>query len=175
MRTARPGAGGPRGGWSGIIAALCSARSARRGHATRRRRRPAALTLRQKSTCSVCSARPCAATAASVRLVTRAQFSRHSTRRRGQQRSRCDRQSSVTWPHPDSVTDARLGHLWREHGDRGPGLRTARLARPWPRPCGSSVAGRQPNRPGERSAVYRGRTEPSEFKELAACNDAARI
>lgn len=103
------------------MAALCSARSTRRGHAALRRRRPAALTLRQKSTCSVCSARPCAATAASVRLVTRAQFSRRSARRRGQQRSRRARQSSVTWPQPESVTDARLGHLWRDRRDPGSG------------------------------------------------------
>ena len=110
------------------MAALCSARSVRRGHAVRKRRRPAALTLRQKSTCSVCSARPCAATAVSVRLVTRAQFSRRSARRRGQERSSRARQSSVTWPQPESVTDARLGHLRRERGDRGPGPRRVRLA-----------------------------------------------
>lgn len=124
---------GTRGGWSGIMAALCSARRARRGRAARRRRRPAALTLRQKSTCSVCSACPCAATATSVRLVTRAQFSRRSARRRGQLRSRRARQSSVTWPQPDSVTDVRLGHLRGERCDSGaPGEQSPALCAPLP-------------------------------------------
>lgn len=140
MRRAAPGAGRERGGWSGIMVALCSARSARRGHAARRRRRPDALTLRQKSTCSVCSARPCAATATSVRLVTRAQFSRRRVRRRGQQRSNRARQSSVTWPQPDKVTDARLGHLRRERSNRGSQPRRTRLARPRPRPLSLQTA-----------------------------------
>lgn len=102
------------------MAALCSALRVRLGQAARRRSRPAALTLRQKSTCRVCSARPCAATAARVRLVTRAQFSRRSARRRGQLSNRRVRQSSVTWPQPESVRDARLGHLRGKRGDTGP-------------------------------------------------------
>lgn len=125
---------GALGSWSGIIVALCSARSARRGHAALRRRRPAALTLRQKSTCRVCSARPCVATAASVRLVTRAQFSRRSARKCWQQRSRRTRQSSVTWPHPESVTDSRLGHLRRDRSDPGRGPRGRDLRLPWAAP-----------------------------------------
>lgn len=150
------------------MVALCSARSARRGHAARKRRRPDALTLRQKSTCSVCSVRPCAATATSVRLVTRAQFSRRSVRRRGQHRSSCARQSSVTWPHPDSLTDARLGHLRRERGNSG--LQPRRWGAHWPGPPPSSPGGRC-----RALAVYRAGAGPSECEELTACDEAARI
>lgn len=93
------------------MSALLSALSVTEGRFSLTLSRPVRVMFRQKSTWSVCSDPPYRVTASSVRSVIRTQFSSLSVLRFGQFLRRSKMQSSVMWPHPDSVRDSRFGHL----------------------------------------------------------------
>lgn len=91
--------------------ALLSARRVRDGRIFWTRCTPAAVMFLQKSTCRVFRESAWRATASRVRSVIRTQFSNWSVRRPGQLLRSSTTESSVTWPHPDSFRDSKLGDL----------------------------------------------------------------
>lgn len=91
--------------------ALLSALSVRDGRIFWTRCTPAAVMFLQKSTCRVCKESAWKATASRVWSVIRTQFSNWRVRRPRQLLRSSTMESSVTWPHPESFRDRRLGHL----------------------------------------------------------------
>lgn len=96
---------------SGIISALLSALSWTLGLLSMTARRPSWLTFLQKSTLTSSRLSPCATTPCRQWSVMRAQFSRWRRRSFLQLRRMEITSWSVMCPHPDRLSESRLGHL----------------------------------------------------------------
>lgn len=98
---------------SGIISTLMSALSWTLGLLSLTACRPSRLMFLQKSTLTSSRLPPCAAAPRRQPSVMRTQFSRWRRRSFLQLRRTEMTSWSVTWPHPDRLSESRLGHLSR--------------------------------------------------------------